>query len=627
MIRCRSCESSFLTVYARDSHVRAVHKLSVVIRTSDHDEVTIFRSAATGLFHCCFPTCKSSGFVRSDKLSRHYASIHFPGTNRSVDSLTVATNSSALLGQERNIPFSLSYGLPKQPTVLIPTSDLETPDFMLKTCLRRTTVCFRGLAVSFLVCIECSCVLEPLLVPLLFHLRKHQQLASPIATKRRPRKNPRLSSPSGDFCNTVDESSVRTFLLEGDFVSHESPVAKRWLQPPLSINTSVVPPVFGVPIVKGFQCADCGICFAAESSCKRHKSQEHGGKADFLVVSVQVLLPCIGRKYVRVDYSWNDMPDHTNAMNRLMESCQKMDSLGPSGLPTHKERSAWLRQSQWPEFASSFVPEKTSYKEIISLLRPSDVGNDPLGLIGPVLGAYMAKFKWLCRTIDYHFLRLVMGHDENGNVPTRGLRAHSVESTSDRYCKYLSQLVTGLLRSYVSAKTTTTGDGELSLTNASSPQLSAPTDISEADHEIDTAHLLGELSEDQLHHLGVLREELSSSFDEGAAPSLLPLHRLLLSLWTPQRTSFVNVTAKSSSTLLRFLLLTSLRQSFSENEGYAFQHVSTVTGRCSILCYWIRATILMEIGLEKWWHDSVGSDHSQGLGNEGSAHLTDEYVS
>lgn len=431
--------------------------------------------------------------------------------------------------------------------------------------------------------------------------------------------------------------AVREFLSSGDgFTPHDSPVASLWLRPIQFARAAVPPPVPGIPIVKGFQCAACFKCFAAPSSRDKHRLRDHSGTATFLDAPIQALLPCIGRRFVRVSYGLQDLPSAPDMEAKLLLRCEEMLALGPTRLPAHKERNAWLRQSQWPELAASFIPRHVSYANIASFLlipagrgarsvtRPS-LGSGHLAAgaasVAGLLTAYMKKLKWLCRTIDYRFLRLVMGVDDHGNVPNRGFRSHSVESTSKRYCGYLSILISGLLRTNFPHETgssqTVVDPALLNLLGGLTPQQAARG-----------SDLLSVLTDSPPFASNVGQPALGSEsgrvgseplWSDGAcnAGALLALHHFLLALWDVPGgvdNDLVCALERRKSFVVRFLLLTSLQSSFSENIGYLFQHVSNVTGRCSILLYWIRATVLMEIGRTLWQNTDRGAGDEESLG-------------
>jgi hypothetical protein len=218
--------------------------------------------------------------------------------------------------------------------------------------------------------------------------------------------------------------------------------------------------------------------------------------------------------------------------------------------------------------ASAIIPVGSSYEKIVAAInKKSHVG--PLEHLSSLTAAYMEKFKTVSRDIDYRFRRLVMGLDEYNRVPSRGLRLHSVQSTSAYYCQYLGNFVAGLL------------NAEL-----------------EPEQE-NMLHLLGNLDTQQAQQRSKLIEYLNGRSSSDSSHNILAFHNFLLSLWTPEETSIVDVRSSSHALVMRFLMLSSLKPSFDE-KGYGFQHVSSVTGRCSVLIYWMRMTILMELGASLW---------------------------
>ena len=267
--------------------------------------------------------------------------------------------------------------------------------------------------------------------------------------------------------------------------------------------------------------------------------------------------------------------------DKLIQDRNAILELTTTDLPSHKERNPWLRVSGWPEFAKSFVPEGTSFATIESILKPSGPDNYASKKLNDQLLHYMENLRCVSGKIEVRFRRLVMGYDESGKVPARGLRVHSVRATTTKYCHFIGFLLNALIR-----------ERQLPATSGS-------------------LKLFDELTPKQAEQCDALISSMAKQTDESKV-DLIPLHHFLLSLWTNDHDEIaVHVHAQSKSFVLRFILLTSLQKSFSDTEGYGFQNVSTVTGRCSILFYWIRATVLMEIGRSLWDDSSKDFDLSK----------------
>jgi hypothetical protein len=376
------------------------------------------------------------------------------------------------------------------------------------------------------------------------------------------------SNESDDDNSTISYPSderITSFITDGNFTNHDASEVKAWLSPPPS-DFSLVPPIPGVAIHAGYQCSDCATCVVSKHSIRAHKCCP--GVHDFQSVMVQQPLSGVGRRYVRVDYGVAPLIEPTTIKDQLRDDEERIAALGSSGLPSQKQRNAWLRVSEWPEMASTIIPVGSSYEKIVAAInKKSYVG--PLEHLSSLTAAYMEKFKTVSRDIDYRFRRLVMGLDEYNRVPSRGLRPHSVQSTSAYYCQYLGNFVAGLL------------NAEL-----------------EPEQE-NMLHLLGNLDAQQAQRRVELIAYLNGRSSNETSHNIVAFHNFLLSLWTPEETSIVDVRASSHAAVLRYLMLSSLKPSFDE-KGYGFQHVSSVTGRCSVLIYWMRMTILMELGASLW---------------------------
>lgn len=554
--KCSKCPHlpPFGTRSERDRHVESQHKKSFQLKISDGVETTIYKDEATELYFC--PQCPGAtdGFSRSDALARHYAKFHRPGAASKVDEVIEEKLKKRKQQQQ-------DAGMVTDVSIILPIDESETPTNILTTCLRQTTTSTNvdGERATFLVCIECSCVLAPVASTVVNHVNNHK-LANRLAkqTKAVPNDN---CSPTSTIVTSITE-----FVNNSNFTSHSSRIAKLWLQPNATTDV-LLPPVAGVPIRIGFQCVTCGKCLLALASCKKHICSN--GIGNFSSVPVQALTNGIARQYVRVHYETHLTTALSNIDKQLSEDAKIIASLGSRDLPMHKERDAWLRVSQWPEIAATFIPEGTSFADIDLHLKPSNRDNDPLRCVLDLLSTYMAKAHTVVNAIEYQFRRRVMDSDKNGLPPSQGFRVLSVESTCKRYCKYLSRLLTGLLREH------------------------------QINNSPNKTKLLGDLTSEQRLRCNHLMDYLRNPDAPCSPYQLSQLHEFLLALWTPATNNFIEVRARSKSVLGCFLLLSSLKPSFGD-KGYAFQHVSTVTGRCSTLIYWIRLTILMEIGRSLW---------------------------
>jgi hypothetical protein len=236
------------------------------------------------------------------------------------------------------------------------------------------------------------------------------------------------------------DGRIRNFITDGNFTNHDASEIKVWLSPTPS-NFSLVPPIPGIAILAGYQCSDCATCVVSKHSIRGHKC--YPGVHDFQSVMVQQPLSGVGRRYVRVNYGTTPLIEQSTIKDQLRDDAERIAVLGSSGLPSQKQRNAWLRVSEWPEMASAIIPVGSSYEKIVAAInKKSYVG--PLEHLNSLTAAYMEKYKTVSRDIDYRFRRLVMGLDEYNRVPSRGLRLHSVQSTSAYYCQYLGNFVAGL---------------------------------------------------------------------------------------------------------------------------------------------------------------------------------------
>jgi hypothetical protein len=541
--KCTKCDLVFEKQHQRNRHVATKHTTKMNLQLDDGSIFIVSRDETTGHFHCPESSCHhKTGFQRSDKLVEHYRSQHSkkpwpPSDNRTKKR---AAQDDTMLHQS------------VENKIILPVPDSDTPSAILPSCLRR--VCLHhpinNQQVIFLICTESNYILPPTNTShILTHVHNH---------KFTIQNTKRLRHDNSDDLAFPSDQSIVDFVTNGRFTLHDSVLIRPWLSPDPSFSVTPLP---GIPIMKGHQCTKCGKCLVATKSVRNHRS-EFGSDHTFRDAAVQVLLPSAGRQYIPVNYNLQPSSTAQTVIACLKDDIAQLKLLSSSDVPTEKARNPWLRLSKWPELAKSFVPSNTAYDTITACIKKDSQDEDALKFVHDNILSYMSKFKEAAICIDYQFLRLVMGRDEHGQVPSRGLRPHSVPSTSTKYCNYLSGFVCGLLRS-------------LDAREQNQPKL------------------LGELNEDQITSGTELLASRAS-----ASTSLLPLHNFLLSLWTPAATEYIKVQARSDSNVLRYLLLSSL-QSSSGNE-FAFQHVSTVTGRCSILFYWIRSTILMELGRSLW---------------------------
>jgi len=411
-----------------------------------------------------------------------------------------------------------------------------------------------------------QCVLPPTMECITSHAKKYTLSANVPKSIKKQAPVIEIDTTNSLQLPTID--TLSTFLATEEFTPHNSITTKAWLEPchPVGVAMGSVP---RIPISMGYQCTQCAKCFGTEATSQKQKATHHN-KPNMVSVAVQALLPCIGRHYVCVEYTFDACQKPNTASQQLEMQLAAIRRLTPSNIPTHKERNAWLQQSKWPELAASFIPKDATYESIAQPIQfKCDNDNVAIQQIQGMVTLYMQKFKLVATDIDYQFLRLVMGLNDNGNVPTRGLRVHSIPETSNRYCRYLCGLVCGLLR-------------------ACDP------------NQKDMHHLLGPLNDIQSNYCSGLLSCLEES-PRNENSSLVMLHNFLISIWTPnEQSQQIQVRGRYNSLVLRFLILSSMQKPPPGQGGFGFQHVATVTGRCSILIYWIRATILMEIGASLW---------------------------
>jgi hypothetical protein len=565
---CSKCRLTFPKKTQRDDHVKCTHTPSVVIKTAEGASTSVFRNETSQKFHCCAPNCEQTSFPRGDLLKRHYALVHWPGPTGKDDVRGKPSKKRAAAEKDSSLT---------PPPILLPIDEGDTPNNVVVTCLRRTRVHDSSFGTAcFLVCIECNSVLPPLAKQVTNHVRKHEKETRMVKRQKMTAdvmgQNETATEAKEPSSPTPLEQLVSEFIDSSDFSDHSSPVAKAWLKPTHEGGV-LMTPVPGVPIRNGFQCQECQKCFAAESSRDNHRCGTT--KPKLVNVWVQRLLSGIGRTFVAVNFQNSDRINQAepSISQRIQEDMDKIETLMPTSLPSHRQRNAWLRKSKWPELAASFIPEKTEFPAIVEAIKIPDKDLDKQHYkLVTLVKRYMLEFRNLYYNMEFRFLRLVMGLDEHGQVPTTGFRIHSVPSTSERYCNYLCGLICGLVR-------------------AINPICK------------DQLHLLGELNDIQADCCSNLLESIKNGTDS-VDQMLVRLHEFLLSLWTPEEPEIVEVRAQTDSIVVRFLLLTSLQELASTPIGFGFMHVATITARCSMLIYWIRVTILMEIGSKRWQTDS-----------------------
>jgi len=558
---CAKCDATFDTKNKLDRHVADFHRESYALKISNESTVVIQRDKATGHFFCPNELCtRAKGFPRADSLARHYKKVHYENSNS-----TTSWSSTLNAAKKKKCITS-----PGELSIILPFDESDTPTLLLPTNLRYAKVHSPdGAEVVFLVCKKCNHVLSPDFAFVKNHLNRH--------AVEFPQTKPESDGNGGEldkvrsFCMPSDESL--SFIFSSSTITdHDTPSAMTWLDPYHHTTSNVpVEPVPGVPIQNGFQCVECMKCFKSESTMRKHINQ-HSPKSSYLPVYVQGLLPCIGRHFVRVLYN-EDLPVLSSVVaEEILANEEAIRRLGNSELPSHRERNAWLRVSGWPEFAEAIIPKGVSYKQISDCFDGSAEDGGTCSELREIVGQYMDAFKNVCGSVHVRFRRLVMGHDESGQIPTRGLRVHTCKSTTAKYCEYMFVFFNRMLNE--------------------NPLLGC-----------EELKLLGNFSEHQLECCHELQRVIRDS-ESDRLTKMVSFHQLLLSLWTMADDGEVHVASQSDSFVLRFLLLTSLQQSFTKEDGYAFQNVTHVTGRCAIFFYWIRATILMEIGRPFWDDDS-----------------------
>jgi hypothetical protein len=544
--KCRHCQAAFSTDNQRRRHYANVHKVEVTIATGEFTTTVVKRNPSTTKFHCYFDGCEAA-YGRADLLATHCKN-HFCPTKLTKDSQTKKRDV-----EEKKIDLA----------TILPIDEDETPADFHCTCLRRVIIN----SVVFLVCQPCGKVLPPCATQVLKHMKKEHD----ITARKHKRQQLALGNESneGSISTYPTDEQVADFICNGGFTQHDLPEIKPWIAP-ARFDFESLPPIPGVAIVAAYQCTKCASCVISKHSLRTHKCIP--GERDFASVMVQKPLSGVPWRYVRVSYSMPEPIEASVIEAQLREDSQRISALGLSDLPSQKQRNAWLRQSEWPELASTIIPEGACYESIVAAVEKKNQ-NGPLEHLYSLVTAYMSKFKEVARSIDYRFRRLVMGVDEYNRVPARGLRLHAIPSTSAYYCRYLCNFVAGLLSAELKSD------------------------------EENMLHLLGNLDAQQTQcRSGLILYLQGRTSDENNAPhNLLPFHHFLLSLWKPanDETGLVNVLATSQTPVLRYLLISSLKKGF-DTMGYGFQHVSTVTGRCSVLVYWIRMTTLMEIGATMW---------------------------
>ena len=126
---------------------------------------------------------------------------------------------------------------------------------------------------------------------------------------------------------------------------------------------------------------------------------------------------------------------------------------------------------------------------------------------------------------------------------------------------------------------------------------------SSADDEPDMLHILKAQEEKLVTSIGQFREQLQhidlvEAKQNPGNINLHPLHEVLLALWTPPISDYVDVIGSTNSIVMQFLILINLIKVPTAN--YGFKHVRYVTQPLAMLQYWVRSTILMELGRQIW---------------------------
>ncbi|CAM6126957.1 unnamed protein product [Calypogeia fissa] len=290
--------------------------------------------------------------------------------------------------------------------------------------------------------------------------------------------------------------------------------------------------------------------------------------------SVQCLVRGVGRHYFAVRCS-SDPPGNVDMDSRLLKLALSKSiadieqKLQPDQNPPAKELSPWLRVSRWSTFAVELIPEEASYDAVKgAMLLSSAVDESPYSRLPDVMRLYANKVREVGSNISYNVACMVMAFES-----TRGFTQFLRADTMHKYSQVMSAFVLTLLRS------------------ACDPSLADAVQVVIApDYLRDDLVALKR----QLVHLqrDPIRED---GFDYAV------LHRVLLGLWTPPCPARVSAGRSVDFVFLQFMILHSIVPNPSGDFPlYAWHHVSETTQMLSMLKYWCRACIEMEIARTQW---------------------------
>ena len=354
----------------------------------------------------------------------------------------------------------------------------------------------------------------------------------------------------------------------------------------ITVGPELLPAVPCINAFPGFRCTRCAYYCKKFRAIDHHRLQKHpfsgdardtAGKAKWREDSIKdCLVQQLRQAILKGNVFYGVLSRPSDSIEDPVSSAWDAyedadDQSGSNATSSVKAVSQWLQKSHWDTLMESWVGDIPMHRVLFpsSTMAFGADENPVLQHIRSAMHVYTGKMVDVMGEINYNYRRQVKASSPD-TVPSVGMNPLLHKSSWQNYGLYASMLIEALVRSQQEHQLDF--DGE--------PMFHLVKPVTEAQHTAIRKILGHTVVGDDLSHLAVL------------------LHELLLALATPPVPEIISSKHDTECPIARFCILNSIR--LDANLQHSYAHVRFVPPTLSKMIYFIRGTVLMEMGRDIW---------------------------